>query len=709
MTNKLIVCCILLVACGPLYGRPGTAFIDHQLEVELMPARHELRVQDRIRLPSRGTREFLLHAGFQPRVLTPGVTLTRIAKSQVGDIPVERYRVSLPAGSDRFTLKYAGKIDYRLKSHKESPGRNRQLLSGTVSPRGVFLDAGVAWYPRFGDEPRTFSLTVTLPQKWRAVSQGAGPEEEIQAGQRRVGWRAHTPQDDIYLVAAPFHFYSSDAQGIQAQVFLRQDDPALAGRYLAATHRYLALYASLIGPYPYPKFALVENFWETGYGMPSFTLLGPGVIRLPFIVHTSFPHEILHNWWGNGVYVDYATGNWSEGLTAYLADHLLKEQRGKGIEYRRSALQRFADFVRKENDFPLRAFRARHSAASQAVGYDKGLMLFHMLRRRLGDEAFIAGLRRFYRDNRFQQAGFAQLQEAFEAVSGQRLGGFFKQWTRRTGAPRLAVEAVRVSQREGGYRLDGTLVQGQEDAPFDLQVPLIVYPQSQQPPILRRIHMQKRRQSFSIELTSAPARIDVDPWFDLFRLLLPGEVPSTLGGLFGARRVVFVLPAQAPSETLAAYRRLAGGWSEGYPEASIVLDRDLDRLPEKASVWLLGWENRFLESFVKRLDGNPVRLAGDRFQVTGKAFQRRDNSLVLTSGNRALLASDSVAALEGLRRKLPHYGKYSYLVFSGQRPDNRLKGQWPVLNSPLKIELATSHQAIQALRPTRSLWPAPGS
>ena len=58
--------------------------------------------------------------------------------------------------------------------------------------------------------------------------------------------------------------------------------------------------------------------------MPSFTLLGAKVIRLPFIVSSSYPHEILHNWWGNGVFVDVQQGNWCEGLTAYLADHLLQ-------------------------------------------------------------------------------------------------------------------------------------------------------------------------------------------------------------------------------------------------------------------------------------------------------------------------------------------------------------------------------------------------
>ena len=52
-------------------------------------------------------------------------------------------------------------------------------------------------------------------------------------------------------------------------------DEALAAKYLTTAAQYLEMYRGLIGPYPYGKFALVENFWETGYGMPSFTLVRP--------------------------------------------------------------------------------------------------------------------------------------------------------------------------------------------------------------------------------------------------------------------------------------------------------------------------------------------------------------------------------------------------------------------------------------------------
>ena len=49
------------------------------------------------------------------------------------------------------------------------------------------------------------------------------------------------------------------------------------------------------------------------------------------------------------------------------------------------------------------------------------------------------------------------------------------------------------------------------------------------------------------------------------------------------------------------------------------------------------------------------------------------------------IGCDNPNAMAGLARKLPHYGKYSYLGFKGDAPSNVLKGQWPVLNSPMTI------------------------
>ena len=710
LTLKITTCCILLFGWLPFCASTTNGLITHRLEVRLDPEARRLEVKDRIQLPETAPLEFTLHRGLDPHIITPGVTLTKTPSFLRPSI-LEHYRVDMPAETRDFVIEYGGEISHDFQTLQESPGRDRQLLTGTISPEGVFLDAGVGWYPVFPERLHRFSLSVELPEGWQAVSQGAGPRMESAAeGKTRIDWQEDHPQDDIYLVAAPFERYSGEDGPVQTQVYLRAADPALAQRYLDATRHYLDLYQAMLGPYPYAKFALVENFWETGYGMPSFTLLGSQVIRLPFILHTSYPHEILHNWWGNGVYVDYSEGNWSEGLTAYLADHLLKEQQGEATEYRRTALQRFGDFVRTANDFPLSKFRSRHTTASQAVGYDKSLMLFHMLRRKLGDATFIDGLRRFYADNQFKNASFKDLEQTFEAVSGQDLAEFFKQWTERTGAPVLAVDQIKVSATEQGYRLSGMLQQTQSEPAFQLDVPLHVYLEPPFEPLILSQPMTAKTQAFEVELPAKPVRLEVDPWFDLFRQLDPAEAPPTLGKLLGSDEVLFVLPSQASAELLAGYRSLAQQWARGYRHASIKMDRDLKVLPAHVPTWLLGWENSFTERFLQRFDDGRLNREGDSLTLAGQSFTKAEHSLVLVdaesgSGNiSTLIATDDPQALPGLARKLPHYGKYSYLLFAGERPDNQLKGQWSVTRSPLRIPLTDQPVDIQALQP-QPLWP----
>jgi hypothetical protein len=288
----------------------------------------------------------------------------------------------------------------------------------------------------------------------------------------RVRWDSPEPQEEVTLAAGPLVERARTAGRVEVQVFLRADDAALAGRYLAAGAGYLAMYEALLGAYPYAKLAVVENFWETGWGMPSFTLLGPQVLRLPFILHSSYPHEILHNWWGNGVYVDPRRGNWCEGLTAYLADHLVQEQRGLGADYRRTALQRFADHVAEGRDRPVSEFRARHDAVTQAIGYDKVTMLFHMLRRRLGDERFVAALRAFYAERRFREASFDDLARAMGAAGGEDLAPFLARWVDRPGAPALRLESARVVTEGGARAVELVLAQTQAGDPFELDVPV---------------------------------------------------------------------------------------------------------------------------------------------------------------------------------------------------------------------------------------------
>jgi aminopeptidase N len=73
----------------------------------------------------------------------------------------------------------------------------------------------------------------------------------------------------------------------------------------------------------------------------------------------------------------------------------------------------------------------------RALVYNKGAMVLHMLRRMLGDDAFFAGIRRFYGDWRFRKAGTDDFRQAMEAASGRDLAAFFEGWVYGFAVPKL--------------------------------------------------------------------------------------------------------------------------------------------------------------------------------------------------------------------------------------------------------------------------------
>ena len=421
----------------------------------LDPSANYITVEDTISLPQNYTSGESGESGELNFLLNENLTITdssvAITRSGSGDSSTaiginstgadtaasNRYRVELQnRRNQELHLSYEGRIFQQAQQNSAQYSQSFSETSGIINEQGVYLNGASLWIPNFARELVSFDLTVDFVpgvENWSAVSQGSADGANH--------WVENNPMEEIYLIAADFTRYAVESDRIDMLVYLRQPDPNLAAKYLDATERYLALYEPLLGAYPFEKFALIENFWETGYGMPSFTLLGSQIIRFPFIIDSSYPHEILHNWWGNGVYPDYDSGNWSEGLTTYLADHLFQEMNGLGHEYRKSNLIRYRNYVAAETDFALNQFTSRSSAATQAVGYGKTLMLWHMLRQQIGDELFIAGLRRLYEDYKFQQIGFSQIAQLFSVVVDQDLQPFFDQWVNRIGAPKLELSS----------------------------------------------------------------------------------------------------------------------------------------------------------------------------------------------------------------------------------------------------------------------------
>ncbi len=94
--------------------------------------------------------------------------------------------------------------------------------------------------------------------------------------------------------------------------------------------------------------------------------------------------------------MDYRTGNWAEGITTYMSDYALVRNQGPTAA-REMRLGWLRDFnaVPEGEAKPVSAFMSRSHQASRIVGYNKVAHVLHMLRKELGDEAFVRGIKDF--------------------------------------------------------------------------------------------------------------------------------------------------------------------------------------------------------------------------------------------------------------------------------------------------------------------------
>lgn len=356
----------------------------------------------------------------------------------------------LPRGTRRIALRYRAVLP-------PTPAvDHRQALrpQATASLEGSFLPASTAWYPQI-DGFFHFRITLDLPAGQKGLVPGTLLAEEETTEGYHARFEFPWPADGIELMAGPYvvseRWLTIAAKKIRLRTYFHRELEELASAYLADSARYLERYSDEIGPYPFDSFSVVSSPLPTGFGMPTLTYLGREVLRLPFIRATSLGHEVLHNWWGNGVYPDWRSGNWSEGLTTFMADYAYKEEESEEAAraMRLGWLRDYAAVPARE-DFALTDFRARHHGIASIIGYNKAAMVFLMLRDRIGREAFRRGLQTFWQRHRFKTASWRDLEAAFSEASGRNLRPFFAEWVEKAGPAVLSPEEVA---RDRDYRL----------------------------------------------------------------------------------------------------------------------------------------------------------------------------------------------------------------------------------------------------------------
>jgi aminopeptidase N len=265
--------------------------------------------------------------------------------------------------------------------------------------------------------------------------------------------------------------------------YVPKKDAAYSPRGFLPAAPALAFFSQTVAPYPYEKLALIIGSTRFG-GMENSsaivftsTLFEPrrndkmsARFGIPTRIEDVVAHEIAHQWFGDSVTESTWADLWlSEGFATYFAGLFIEKHESDEAfrDYLRDAAARYFTYEKQRNA-PI------HDTETQDLmkllnpnNYEKGAWVLHMLRKRIGDEAFFKGLRDYYNDHRDANATTEDLRRALEKSSGKNLKEFFARWVYGAGHP-----VYELSSAFRGDALTITLKQTQSGEAFLDPVPI---------------------------------------------------------------------------------------------------------------------------------------------------------------------------------------------------------------------------------------------
>ena len=503
---------VLLVAATPLAAQdvPLIDVEDYDITAHVDLLAQTLEATAQIRFVPReatNTAVFELHNGLNVDAaeLADGSTLNPVRYRQDFSIHLS-FPETLPAGEPQIiTVRYGG----RLKGYEESPVEGYSLAQ--IDADRAFLFYASRWFPvnGHGADRFTSKIKIITGDGMKVIGSGIGTRSEGMEGVEH-NFEFSYPSFPGTIAILPDNAVKAEADGVTTSVYFDTASEDLAREYGEATGEIVNYYSDKFGA-PYSKSVAiieVDEYAPTGYWAPGMIFLSPYGIR-ESVNQRLLGTLVANQWWGTLVGPGNRNHLWLvNGLAYYSALLEIEEREGE---------EAFEDNVREariesltHTDVPITQSGrlTDFSPEMNALAGARGVMVLHMLRWALGDDAFFETLKKLVNDFTWKSITTDSFRELAENVSGKDLDPFFLQWTESTATPEFKQEYTIYRLGGGqGFRIIGKVRQDMDT--FSMPVELKIETEGE--PEFQTINVVGTSSDYSLETFGKPRQVVLDP------------------------------------------------------------------------------------------------------------------------------------------------------------------------------------------------------
>jgi len=444
-------------------------------------------------------------------------------------------------------------IDYTAKPDEFQKKYDKNSLLGIkglyfINPRGEEKDkpaqiwtqgeteSSSAWFPTI-DKPNqktTQELSVTVPAKYVTLSNGKLVSQKKNTdGTRTDYWKMDLPHTPylFFLGVGEYAVIKDNWRGKEVSYYVEPEYAPVAKRIFGNTPEMMTYFSRITGvDYPWVKYSQITGRDYISGAMENTTATLHSDLAQQDARElvdgnnweAVIAHELFHHWFGDYVtteswsnltvnesFADYSQTLWDEYKYGKDAGDAENYQGMQGY------LNGSAENIENQGGNPesgtdkkdlVRFYYTDKEEMFDAVSYQKGGRILHMLRNFVGDSAFFKSLNLYLTTNKFKAAEAHQLRLAFEEVTGKDLNWFFNQWYFSSGHPKLDID-YQYNDAEG--KVNVIIRQTQKGSKiFKLPVAIDIYTGEKK--TRYRVWAENRADTFTFKYTVRPDLINVD-------------------------------------------------------------------------------------------------------------------------------------------------------------------------------------------------------
>lgn len=373
------------------------------------------------------------------------------------------------AGSEKYTLYF----DYISKPNDLKVKGSAAITDAKglyfINPQGKEKDkpvqiwtqgeteANSAWMVTI-DKPNqktTQEIYMTVPAQYVTLSNGLKINEKKNAdGTRTDYWKMDLPHAPylFFMGVGDFSIIKDNPyKGKEVSYYVEKSQAPYAKNVFGSTPEMIKFFSEKLGvDYPWQKYAqIVGRDYVSGAMENTTTTLhqesayqNNRELADGNSWESTIAHELFHQWFGDLV----TTESWSnitvnESFANYSEYLWFEYKYGKDKADEHNFTDMSGYLMSGSNEKDLVRFHYNHwEDVFDAVSYNKGGRILHMLRNYVGDDAFFKSLNNYLNTNRFKAAEAQQLRLAFEETTGKDLNWFWNQWYYGSGQPKLKID-----------------------------------------------------------------------------------------------------------------------------------------------------------------------------------------------------------------------------------------------------------------------------